>query len=301
MTSFKHLVAGLMVSTALVSVPLVASAQSEEKKVLAAIVDGKEIHQDEVRAMMDLVPPQYKQAPFEVLYPMLLQAVVNRHVIANKARADKLDESDEYKIRMSRFEEQLLQTLYLDQKVEAAMTEDRVKEAYESFKKSFPVEDEVRARHILLETEEAAKAVIEAIKGGKDFAELAKEKSIGPSKDRGGDLGFFGKGAMVPDFEQAAFALEVGGFSQEPVKTQFGFHVIKLEEKRKKQPPKLEEVEESLREQLAQTIGGEIMEDLIKGISVKKFDMQGKEVVEIPEKKSDDKPQENTEDKPKAE
>jgi peptidyl-prolyl cis-trans isomerase C len=108
-----------------------------------------------------------------------------------------------------------------------------IKARYEQEIAAVPPEEEISARHILLETEEAAKAVIAELDAGKDFAELAKEKSTGPSAAQGGDLGFFTKGRMVPEFEAAAFdALTPGEYGKEPVKTQFGWHVIKVEERR---------------------------------------------------------------------
>jgi peptidyl-prolyl cis-trans isomerase C len=104
-------------------------------------------------------------------------------------------------------------------------------------------ENEVRARHILLETEEEAKAVIAELDGGADFEALAKEKSTGPTGPNGGDLGYFTRGRMVPEFEEAAYALDVGGYTKQPVQTQFGWHVIKLEDKRQVQPPAFADVE----------------------------------------------------------
>ncbi len=111
-------------------------------------------------------------------------------------------------------------------------------------------EKQLKARHILVKTEDEAKEIIKELEGGADFAELAKAKSTGPSGTKGGDLGTFGKGQMVPEFEAAAFALEVGEFSKEPVKTQFGFHVIKVEDKLDQPLPTFEEAREQLRQLL---------------------------------------------------
>ncbi|NJO38685.1 MAG: hypothetical protein HC871_15110, partial [Rhizobiales bacterium] len=121
--------------------------------------------------------------------------------------------------------------------------------------------EEVRARHILLASEDDAKAVIAELEGGADFSELAKEKSTGPSGPQGGDLGYFKKGQMVPEFGDAAFAMDVGSTSAAPVKTQFGFHVIKVEDKRKVEPS-FEETEPQIRQEVARAIVTALVEDL---------------------------------------
>ena len=127
-----------------------------------------------------------------------------------------------------------------------------MKARYDAEIANFPTETEVSARHILLETEEAAKEVIAELDGGADFAELAKTKSTGPSGPSGGDRGYLGKGRMVPEFEAAAFALEKGAHSAEPVKTQFGWHVIKKEDERESQPPSYDQVKDQIRQLVAQ-------------------------------------------------
>jgi len=131
------------------------------------------------------------------------------------------------------------------------LAEGALQEAYDAQIGAAPAEEEINASHILVKTEEEAKALVEALTGGADFAELAKENSTGPSGPNGGQLGWFGKGQMVPAFEAAALALEVGTVSA-PVQTQFGWHVIKLNEKREKPKPPMEAVEKQLLEQLQQ-------------------------------------------------
>ena len=123
-----------------------------------------------------------------------------------------------------------------------------MKARYDKEVAALPKEEEVKAAHILVATEEEAKDVIKQLDAGKDFAELAKEKSTDSNKDDGGDLGWFGKGRMVPEFEEAAFKLEKGAYTKEPVKSQFGFHVIKVEDKRISPPPAFEQVEPQVRQ-----------------------------------------------------
>ena len=145
-----------------------------------------------------------------------------------------------------------LHNAYFRKHVLEAVTDDEVKARYEKEIAALPPQEEVHARHILVKTEDEAKAVIAALDGGKDFAELAKEKSSDPSKSEGGDLGYFKKGQMVPEFEAAAFALEKGQYTKTPVKSQFGFHVIKVEDKRTAAPPPLEQVNTQVRQMVMQ-------------------------------------------------
>ena len=112
---------------------------------------------------------------------------------------------------------------------------------------AMPAKNEVRARHILVKTEDEAKAIIKKLEGGAKFEDLAKENSTDGSAAQGGDLGYFGEGMMVPEFEKAAFALDVGAFTKEPVKSQFGYHIIKLEDKRQQQPPAFDQVKDQVR------------------------------------------------------
>jgi len=128
------------------------------------------------------------------------------------------------------------------------ISDEEVKARFEKEIAAIEPEQELRARHILVKTAEEANAIIAELDGGADFVELAKTKSTGPSGPQGGDLGFFGKGQMVPPFEAAAFALEAGAYTKAPVQTQFGFHVIKLEEKRDRPLPKFEEVQDQMRQ-----------------------------------------------------
>ena len=141
-----------------------------------------------------------------------------------------------------------LHNLYFQDTVVAKISDEEVRARYDAEIAAMEPETEIKARHILVNSEEEAKAVIAELEQGKDFAELAKEKSTGPSSSNGGDLGYFGKGQMVPEFEAAAFALEDGKFTTEPVKTQFGWHVILREEMREKPKPEFAAVEDQIRQ-----------------------------------------------------
>jgi peptidyl-prolyl cis-trans isomerase C len=185
------------------------------------------------------VPPDQQRA-------FLLSVLIDMKVMAEAARENALDQTDEYKARAAFLQDKALRRLFFSEKIATAVTPESVKAVYDEYVASFVPTQEIHARHILVATEDEAKAVKAALDGGKPFEVEAMEKTIDPSgKNTGGDLGFFGKGQMVPEFEAAAFMLEVGQVS-EPVQSQFGWHIIKLDEKRDTSPQSFEEMQGQL-------------------------------------------------------
>jgi peptidyl-prolyl cis-trans isomerase C len=194
--------------------------------------------------------------------------------------AEGLDQDEEFQDRMAFIRESLLQEAYVANRIESEMTDERLRADYEKMIAESPPAEEVRARHILLESEADAKAVIAEIAGGADFAETAKAKSTGPSGPNGGDLSFFKREQMVKPFADAAFAMQPGEVSKEPVQTQFGWHVIKVEERRTSEPPSFEESVEELRNQGAQQIVAALIEQLRGETAVQTFGMEDEEDTE---------------------
>jgi len=176
---------------------------------------------------------------------------------------------------MARLEEQVLQRVLLERQINEQITETALREAYDKMIADAVTAEQINARHILVESEADAKQVIEELNGGADFAELAKTKSTGPSGPKGGDLGYFEKGQMVPEFSEAAFALKIGEFTKEPVKTQFGWHVIKLEDRRTAEPPSFEASQDQLKAQLSQQIGSVYIKGLRETATIERFKMDG--------------------------
>ena len=214
---------------------------------VVATVGDREITKADVDATIAEMGERMKQVPEAERGARALDALIDTYVIADLAKTEKLNETDEFKRRMGMLEARGLQSLYFRDVLTKSITDEAVKSRYDEEVGKVEPKQEVRARHILVKTEDEAKAVIEELNKGADFEALAKEKSTGPSGPRGGDLGFFGAGQMVPAFEKAAFALEPGGVTKEPVQTQFGYHVIKVEEKREKAPPALEQIAPQIR------------------------------------------------------
>jgi peptidyl-prolyl cis-trans isomerase C len=214
-----------------------------------ATVNGEDVrYSDVVLAERDL-GSQLSGVPEDVKFEYLANLIVDRKALATAARADGLEEDPEVQRQMAYYAEKVLADVYLNRSLMNAVSDEEAKAYYDKQISEVEVQEEVSARHILVETEEAALAVIERINGGEDFVELAKEVSTGPSGKDGGDLGYFVKDRMVPEFSTAAFALEPGEISA-PVKSDFGWHVIKVEDRRQQQLVAFDDVKESIKGQL---------------------------------------------------
>nr|CAD6432771.1 peptidylprolyl isomerase [Rhizobium sp. Q54] len=230
-----------------VALSLGASAFAQEDAVVAKVGD-LEIRQSELDLAVANLDPQLQQLPDEQKRVAALSGAIDVKLLAQGAVEEGLGETEDFKKRMDYIKDRELHNSYFRKHVVDAVTDEEVKARYEKEIAALPKQEEVNARHILVKTEEEAKAVIADLDAGKDFAELAKAKSEDSNKDDGGDLGWFSKGRMVPEFEEAAFALEKGAYTKTPVKSQFGFHVIKLEDRRDVQPPALDQVEPQVRQ-----------------------------------------------------
>jgi peptidyl-prolyl cis-trans isomerase C len=188
--------------------------------------------------------------PPEQQHSVLVDAIVNMQLFAMAAHDAGFDQTPEFAARLQFLQQQALRDVYVEKEIVGSLTPEELQKSYQDLVVAkFKPEEQVRARHILVDSEDEAKKIIEQLNGGAKFEDLAKQ-SKDPSGQNGGDLGFFGRGQMVPEFEQAAFALEPGKFTETPVKSQFGWHVIKLEEKRMSTPPTFEEVQDELKNHL---------------------------------------------------
>jgi peptidyl-prolyl cis-trans isomerase C len=236
----------LLLAASIVLAPLPASAED----AVVAKVDGVEIKQSELDFAASEVGAQLSSYPEADRKRLLLQFVIENQLMAQAAEKDKLDAAPDFGDRIKYHRTRALRDAYFDKNVRNGVSEDEAKKLYDDKIKDVKPEPEIHARHILVDTEAEAKEVAERLKKGEDFAVVAKEKSKDTSAD-GGDLGFFGKGQMLKPFEDAAFALDVGQIS-EPVQTQFGWHIIKVEEKRDRPPPTFDEVKGPIMAQLAQ-------------------------------------------------
>ncbi len=267
-----------------------AQDQAAAENPVVATVDGTEVLRSDVEAVMRTLPDQMRNAPIEQIYPMLLDRVIDFKLLEVAAEESDIADDPEVQPALQQARAAVLRDAMLRKKVEEGSTDEAVKARYEEMKKdeNFSYE-EVHARHILVASEDDAKAVITELEGGANFEELAKEKSTGPSGPQGGDLGYFRQGQMVPEFNDAAFAMEVGSTSPEPVKTQFGFHVIKVEDKRTIDPS-FEETEPQIRQELARDIVTALVEGLRDGVEIERFNMDGSPMVVKEDAAEEEKP-----------
>lgn len=240
------LLGGVFLATiCLVGTPTLSVAQDENK--IIGTIGGEPISTSDLDIVVGELGDQLGQVPQDQKRIAAMMAFIDIKLLAKKAEEEKFGENEAFKKRIAFLRERALHNAQFEKDVVNAVTEDEVRARYDKEVAATPAENELKASHILVETEEEAIAIIAELEGGADFAELAKEKSTGPSGPNGGDLGYFTKGRMVPEFEAAVFALDVGSFTKEPVKTQFGYHVIKSADLRPVQPPPFEQVEEQIR------------------------------------------------------
>jgi len=227
-----------------VSVAMPAAAQ--DASTVLATVNGKDITLGHVIALQNNLPEQYRQLEDGVLYNGILEQLVQQTALADEM-SNNMTKSLE--LGLENEQSAFLASQFISQVGSADIAEDALKAAYDAQYGNVAPEQEFNASHILVEEEYTAKEIVQMLADGADFATLAKERSTGPSGPRGGELGWFGTGQMVPEFEQAVIGLEDGAVS-EPVQTQFGWHVVKRNDSRNKSAPSLDEVRADLESQL---------------------------------------------------
>jgi peptidyl-prolyl cis-trans isomerase C len=260
---------GAFALAALLIAPAIAKAQDSD--ALIARVNGVEIHQsdlalaeDEVGASMPQMAPDQKR---EYLITYLTDVVI----LAQAADKQKIGDRDDVKRHLAFEHNKVLMEALLQDTGKAALTDDAMHKVYDEAVKQMPPEEEVHARHILVPTEAEAKDIEDQLKKGADFATLAKEKSKDPGAADGGDLGYFTKEQMVPEFSDAAFKLEKGQIS-DPVHTQFGWHIIKVEDKRTKPTPTFDQVRSQIESFVAHKAQAEMVENLRKSATIERLD-----------------------------
>jgi peptidyl-prolyl cis-trans isomerase C len=245
---------------------------STSDMTIVATVDGQEITAGAVALFFQSLPPQYREMPLEQVFPQLVERLVDQKLIAAAAKKTGIADRPDVQARFRMLREGMLNQLYMDERLTAGITDEKLRDAYQKMVALEPKKEEVRARHILVKTKDEALAIIAQIGKGADFIALAKAKSTGPSGRNGGDLGFFAAGQMVPPFSEAAFGLKKGEVTRDPVKTQFGWHVIKVEDRRFSGSRRFEEVADALRQQMTEAI----FEQEVQALRAKaKIDIKG--------------------------
>jgi peptidyl-prolyl cis-trans isomerase C len=264
-------VALLTVTAPLAPVPYVGVARAADEDPVVARVNGVDIRQsdlafaeEEIGGNMPTIPPEQKR-------DYLINYLVDVIVLSQAAEAQKLADRPDVKRRLAFDHNRLLMESLLQDAGKSALSDEAERKVYDEAVKQVKNEEEVHARHILVPTEDEAKAILAQLKGGADFAALAKEKSKDPGAAEGGDLGYFTKEQMVPEFAEVAFKLGKGQLS-DPVKTQFGWHIIRVEDKRIRPTPTFEQVKPQIENYVAHRAQAEMVENLRKSATVERLD-----------------------------
>ena len=241
---------------------LAATPLAAQDRIQVATLNDTPIWLDEVMAVAEGLPAEYRQAGIGQLYPQLVAEVANSRLAAAAARAEGLDKDEQVLEAMRLAADRVLAETYIRNAVALEVTDAAIQQAYDTFAADTASREQVTASHILVETEEEANAIIVELNDGADFAQLAQDKSTGPSGPNGGALGTFGRGQMVPAFENAAFDMPPGSHSSKPVQTQFGWHVIKVTKKSTQPAPSLEEMSDQLAANISRQSFARIVEGL---------------------------------------
>lgn len=266
----------VLATTAMAVLAIALPSRAQTTDPVVAVVNGKQIKKSDVEAVYATLPEQYRQMPLEQIFDPLVEQVVTSQLLLAKAEQEKVADNPEVEAQLERARENVLRDAVVKAAIDKGVTEEKLKAAYEAMKSQpgFAFE-ETRAAHILVADEATALDVIKQLQGGADFATLAKEKSTDPSaKTNGGDLGYFRREAMVPEFAEAAFSIPPGTIGDKPVKSQFGWHVIKVEDRRQSIPT-FEEKEAELRDQLSREIVNALLADVRKGATIEVFAIDG--------------------------
>jgi peptidyl-prolyl cis-trans isomerase C len=241
----------LVAGAGLLALAMAAPASAGDTDVVAT-VNGKPIIEADVKMLDALMGDALARVPEASRHPLLVNVLVETRLLAEAGEAAGKETSPAVQRRLEWLKAQTLRDAYVHEVVDPQVTDAVVRARFDEMIKQVKTQTEIHARHILVKTEDEAKAIIAELDKGADFATLAKAKSTGPTGPHGGDLGFFGRGRMVPAFDKAAFELKVGDYTKVPVKTQFGWHVIKVEEARDIKPPSFDEVKVRLRQRMEQ-------------------------------------------------
>jgi len=279
----KKRILGFTVTAVAVIVVAVASyvsfkvynANAANNKGIAAKVNGEVIYINDLKQSYADHPQIKDRVPFEEFYAKTLDVFVNSKLVYQAAQAARIEETPEYQRQLVTAKEDLARKLFLEKAVEDRVSDEAVKKLYDDYTSKFESQKEIKAKHILVESEDKAKEVINKLNKGGDFVKLAQEYS----RDQV-DLGYFTKDMMVPEFSEVAFNMKKGEYSKKPVKTEFGYHVILVEDVRASKPLELKEIEPQLKNMVTQQVIGEIFEDLRGKANVERYTLEGEVIPE---------------------
>lgn len=270
----KYIFATVAVIVVLAAGAFTYKVYAEKNNGVAAVVNGEKITVAEIREAYEQNPQIKAQASFEDFYRQALDVMVNSKLALQAATKANIQATPEYQKQLADIQDEIARQVYVEKQVLSKITDEKVKEIYNEYLANFKPEKEIKAKHILVDDEKQAEEIIAKLdKKSESFDELA----IKYSKDQP-DLGYFTADIMVPEFSKAAMELDVNAYSKKPVKTEFGYHVILVEDVRETKPQPLEAIENQIKISLSQQAVAEVIEELNKDAKIEKFDLQGNKI-----------------------
>jgi len=285
MTTRLHLLAVPL--AALIALSAITPAPAAADSSLIAVVNGKEIKRTDVEEAVKKLKMQAPQADPRSLFPMAVEQLINQQVIDDAARDSKLQDSSEFKTRLSALNEEIeaqkaalpveiARQMYVEKRLKDKVSDKAIKEEYNKFRLENEGKVELNAKHIIVQTEEEAAQIIKELNDGGKFDDLAKQRSSGATAGAGGDLGWFRREDMIPEFSDSAFKIKKGEWSKEPLKTKFGYHVIFVNDKRTREVPTFDQIKEGIRNKMVQETVADVLKKLRDKAKIEMFDDKGR-------------------------
>ena len=246
----------------------------EPKQVTVAKVDNHIITAQDVLNATNRLPKNIREKPLSEIYPKIVNELINQYLITKLAYKDKLDKNREIIEILKKNKDQIMAKYWLNNFLINNTSEEKIQDFYKKYLENFQTFKEFNASHILVNEEDEALKIIKKLKIKSEFSKLAKSYSIGPSKENGGNLGWFRSGQMVKEFDEAVLKLKKGTITKNPVKTKFGYHIIMLNDIRNSQPKKINDIKQKIVERIKQNSLSNLEKQLRKNKSIKISDFK---------------------------
>ena len=269
----KYIFAATAAIVVLVAGAVTYKVYAEKNNGIAAVVNGEQITVADIEEAYNQNPQIKSQVSFEEFYNHALDVMVNSKLALQAATKANIQATPEYQKQLAELQDEVARQVYLEQKVNEKITDADIQKVYDEYVANFEGEKEAKAKHILVDTEDLAKEIITKLDKGENFEDLARQYS----KDQP-DLGYFTAKMMVPEFSDAAFAMEKGTYSKQPVKTEFGYHVIFVEDFRDAEPLPLENLKEQIKVSLGQQAVLDIIKEMNDAAQIEKYDLKGNKI-----------------------
>ena len=258
------------------------SAAAGQPNPVIVRVDGQEIKRQEIVALVNAMPAQMRQVPGNQLLSMAVEQAIGNRLADSRAMSSSLEKDPKVQKQLWEAKQQIIRANFVEKAVAARISDDKIKAEYDRYVENFPEVEEVKSAHILVDDEKLAKDIIRKLDKGEDFAALAKENSKDGSADNGGQLGFFAKTEVVPEFAEAAFSTKVGTYAKKPVKSEFGYHIVRVDEKRLRPPASFDSAKPFINQELQRKELQALLNEWKNAANIERFDFEGNPIKPAP-------------------